>query len=354
MNATKLPKTITWDINYACQLRCSYCYSESGRRKERRLSAKDMRHVVDILTSIQPRSVQISGGEPTLVDELPELIQRLRTGIPKVSVFINGHDLFPAMAEALLAHATDVHLSLDAGNAAVNDSIRGKPGAFEEALKGLAMLNAIALDRRAQGLSCAVLCIDTVLVRSNFRKLEPLCTEVARQFSALSILLLGPAAPAGLASETAYAETELLLEDELAELRDPRFADQLRALAPSPIQVLVSDNFGLLFSPERIAAGSAMTGMMHIEPDAGVRAIPTCEGRVGNLLLEAPETLWRRAQERWSDPFVTAQLAGVQTMQQWAAATWNIDRHFASPDDLIRLRRRVSSPSPDGLTQHQL
>lgn len=342
MNTTKLPIFANWDICDACQLRCAHCYTESGRRKERRLSTEQMTHVVDILTSMPLDSVQISGGEPTLVHELPTILQRLRAHIPAVHVYTNAQDLSLAAAEALLTHATDIHVSLDGGDAAVNDAIRGVSGAFEKARAGLSLLNDLALSMRRRGLSHAALGIDTVLVRSNFRSLETLCLDVVNSFGALSFLNVGAAVPSGLAAEPAYAQSELLLEDELEQVRDQALTQKLRALSPSLSHLSLSDNFALLFSPERIAAGQALTTLMHIEANADVRIMPTSEGTVGNLLLEPADVLWQRVQQRWQDPFVVQQLSGVQNMQAWAAAAYNIDRHFASRDTLLRLAARAA------------
>lgn len=354
MTATKLPIYANWDICDACQLRCAHCYTESGRRKERRLGSEEMLYVVDILTSMPLDSVQISGGEPTLVHELPTILQRLRAHIPAVHVYTNAQDLSLAVAEALLTHATDVHVSLDGGNAAVNDAVRGVPGAFEKARAGLSLLNDLAVSMRERGLSHAALGIDTVLVRSNFRSLETLCLEVVNSFGALSFLNLGAAVPSGLAAEPAYAQSELLLENELDELRDLGLSQKLHALSPSLSYLSFSDNFTLLFSPERIAAGQAFTTLMHIEANADVRIMPTSEGTVGNLLLEPADILWQRVQQRWQDPFIVQQLSGVQTMQAWAAAAYKIDRYFASQDTLLRLAARSAPRKPRAFLCHEV
>lgn len=342
MSSNQLPIAATWDICDACQLRCTYCYSEAGRRKERRLSTEALLRVADVLTSMPLISVQISGGEPTLVHDLPLLIQRLRTTISKVQVFTNAHDLSPEMAGALLDHATDIHVSLDGPEPAVNDPVRGVPGAFRETLAGLRLLNDMALERRKNNRACARLGIDIVVVRSNLRGLKAMCADIITCYPALSFLLAGAAVPSGLASEPAFAQQELLREDDLAELQSPSLLAELRALAPGLARIELSDNLGLLFSPERIAAGQALTVLMHIEANGQVRAIPTCEGTVGDLLTEPVGTIWQRARERWNHPYVRRQLAGVQTMQAWAAASRAIDRYFASRDDLLRLGRRAA------------
>ncbi|OLZ64220.1 hypothetical protein AV521_36125 [Streptomyces sp. IMTB 2501] len=53
-----------WDTTYACPLRCSHCYNESGRRPARQLSPADMLRVAGALIDFGPRVVALSGADP--------------------------------------------------------------------------------------------------------------------------------------------------------------------------------------------------------------------------------------------------------------------------------------------------
>ncbi len=351
---TQFPTSANWDLNYACQLRCAHCYTEAGRRKERRLSFQQMCLVVDALTSMPLSSVQISGGEPTLVPELPEVLKLLRNRIPSVEVYTNACDFSRATASSLLTHATRIHISLDGPNPAINDPIRGVPGAFDRTMAGLSLLDELAKEMRSQGLAHAALGIDTVLVRSNLASLDAICTDVINAFETICFFRAGTAIPSGLAAEPGYAQSELLGGDELESLRDPSCAARLAALSPRLSMLRVTDNFGLLFSPENIASNKALTMLMHIEANGDVRMMPTCEGTVGNILSEPPELLWQRVQESWRNPFVVQQLAGVRTMQEWARAAYAIDRYFASPDNLVRLAARTKAQSSAKDLSHEV
>src|SRR5690349_21176853 len=88
--STPTPSSANWDLTYACQLRCGYCYSESGRRAARTLPHADLLRIADTLAGMGLRSVHLSGGEPLLVHGLPEIVERLRARGTKVVLYTNG------------------------------------------------------------------------------------------------------------------------------------------------------------------------------------------------------------------------------------------------------------------------
>jgi hypothetical protein len=164
--------------------------------------------------------------------------------------------------------------------------------------------------------------------------------DIAPRFPNLGFLFFGAAIPSGLANTARYAEEELVTESQLATLRDPAFAQRLRALAPPTVErVTVDDNFALMMAPERIARGQGHE-LALIEPDGGVRAFPIYEGVVGNVLRDPPDEIWKRALERRDHPLVRA-LDSVNTMSEWAGASRRIDWHFAAPRERRRLSVRV-------------
>lgn len=332
-----------WDMTYACQLRCTHCYSESGRRASRRLSRQDMLRVADVLGAMKLRSVHLSGGEPLLIPELPEVIPRLTAhGVP-VALFTNGMRLSDTTVEALAPLLSAIHVSVDGATAQVHDRIRGHQGSFEKALGALAALDRFSAERRRRGEGRFRFGIEYTVVQSNFAGIEELCREILPRFPELAFASFGAAVPSGLAGREWYAEEELLTEAQLGLLREPAFVERLQALAPRVEELQVTDNFGLQMHPEDVKAGRAASGVMHVEPDGQVRSMAIYEGTVGSLLEEDPEVLWRRAQERHLHPFVTQALSSARTMKEWAAAAQKIDLYFCSETERPRIARRTVS-----------
>ncbi|NBM21018.1 radical SAM protein [Streptomyces sp. GC420] len=334
------PLEVVWDITYACPLRCSHCYSESGRRPARRLGPRDMLRAADAILGLRPRGICLAGGEPLLVRELSEVAGRFSAAGVPVSLFTSGWNLRPETTEALSRDFSGVSVSLDGATAEVHDRIRGRRGSFDRALRALRLLDeaARAGGARADG-GRPRFGIDCVVVRSNFHQVEELLTDVAPRFPALGHVSFGAVVPEGLASRRGFAEHELLSDSQAALLGSPEYARHLRSLAPPSVKVTSTDNLALQMHPELIRRGIYLP-ILQIEPDGRVRAMAAYEGTVGNVLTDPPAELWRRAIARWHHPFVVDALTPVRTMRQWAEATRAIDHHFASQADRERIGRR--------------
>lgn len=340
MSALQRPWAINWDVTYACPLRCTHCYSESGRRASKQLSLEEMHRVADALISLKPRTVQFSGGEPLLVKGLFPVAERIaQAGIP-VILYTSGWLLEERMLPDILRIFWQVNVSVDGATAKVHDTVRGKPGAFQRAMKALGLLNAAVREQRQRGERGLSFGIDCVVVRSNFHQLEELCTSIAPQFPEMRFLTIGAAIPSGLASRAGFAEHELVTDDQQWLLGSAGFARHLQTLAPAQVRVATVDGLSLQMHPDHIASGRAMRSLMHVEPDGAVRSMPIYEGTVGNLLTEPPLELWQRALDRHLDPFLAETLRPVRTMKEWAKAARRIDLHYASPQDRARIFQR--------------
>ncbi|WP_067168530.1 radical SAM protein [Microtetraspora niveoalba] len=333
------PLEIIWDVTYACPLRCSHCYSESGRRPSRQLDRERMLRVADAIVAMEPYGVSIAGGEPLLVRGIVEVAERMTAAGTKVALFTSGWTLRPEMVDDIARAFSSVSVSLDGATAEVHDRIRGRRGSFERALRALELLDEAARERRLGGRERLSFGIDCVVVRGNFHQVEDVCTAIAPRFPDLGSLSFGAVVPEGLASRAGFAEHELLSDDQAALLGSGEYGARLRSLAPPFVRVSATDNLALQMHPDRVREGIFFP-VLQIEPDGAVRAMAAYEGTVGNVLTDSPAELWRRAVERWHDPFVVGTLAPVRTMREWAEATRAIDHRFGSEADRARMDRR--------------
>ncbi|MBP2328421.1 MoaA/NifB/PqqE/SkfB family radical SAM enzyme [Kibdelosporangium banguiense] len=332
------PTDIVWDITYACPLRCTHCYSESGRRAARQLSHDDMLRVTDALLSLGPSTIVLAGGEPLIVKGLGEIIDRITAAGAEVLLYTSGWSLpLPSIGE-VVAKCAAVSVSLDGATAEVHDAIRGRDGSFDRAVRSLMILDDAVRERRRNGGKTFEFGLDATIVRSSFDQLDLFCEDLAPRFAELSYLAFGPAMPIGLGSRGGFVEHELLSDDQVDQLTGSAMLARLKSLAPPSVQVSVMDNRLLRYHPDLLAQGRIPA--MQVEPDGLVRAMAIYEGTVGSLLTEPPMQLWRRSVERWSDPFVVDTLTPVHTMRQWAAATRRLDYHFGTDEDRARIDRR--------------
>jgi cyclic pyranopterin phosphate synthase len=97
-----------------CNLRCGYCMPAEGLPwlpREEVLTAAEIERLVRILVGLGVRAVKLTGGEPTVRPDLPDIVRRLRAAAPdlELSLTTNGYlmdRLAPTLAEAGLDRAT--------------------------------------------------------------------------------------------------------------------------------------------------------------------------------------------------------------------------------------------------------
>lgn len=342
MNPIITPNRANWDITYACQLRCGYCYTESGRRAAGTLPHADLLRIADTLGSMGLASVQLSGGEPLLIRGLSEVVRRIQAHGTKVAIYTNGLLVNDDNVHELCDLFFRIHVSLDGATAAVHDKIRAREGAFEGAISALECLDRAVGKRRQDGRPVPRFGFDTVLIQSNFHEIEALCSDIMHRFPNMSFATLGAAVPSGLATSEHYAKTELLSPQQLEQIRDFSFQGTLRRMVPTHIDIELTDNYALAMDPRRRAQGLALGGLLHVEANGDVRSMAIYEGTVGNLLNESPDVLWNRVLEAQQHPVVVDALSSIDTMEKWADAARRIDMEFASEPNRQRIQLRVN------------
>jgi cyclic pyranopterin phosphate synthase len=106
-------------ITDRCNLRCVYCLPEDARFATSRASASELDALMGLVSgAVGVRKIRITGGEPTLCDDLVAHVRRARALVGVVGMTTNGvllEPLLPALAEAGLNR---INISLDALDAA--------------------------------------------------------------------------------------------------------------------------------------------------------------------------------------------------------------------------------------------
>ncbi len=128
--------------NYHCNLACSYCLTESAPDVARReLDPELMVELADQGRAMGFASLGVTGGEPFLVGEMPELLLRLSDVAPVV-VLSNG-TLFSGKRlermRPLGERDVRVQISLDRSEAVANDEMRG-PENFRKVVEAIPRL----------------------------------------------------------------------------------------------------------------------------------------------------------------------------------------------------------------------
>lgn len=127
-------------LTYNCNNHCSHCYNEQGRGKSK-LSLEQWKHVIDCLDEIAIPHIVFTGGEPTLVPFLHELIaysdkKGIVSGLNTNGRLLRNQELTGKLADSSLDH---VQITLESIDPEIHDDMVGVTGAWAETVAGIKM-----------------------------------------------------------------------------------------------------------------------------------------------------------------------------------------------------------------------
>jgi MoaA/NifB/PqqE/SkfB family radical SAM enzyme len=155
----------------ACNSRCSFCYTEWIRPLS--FTLKQAVRLIDRIAAFETvRTLVLTGGEATIRDDLPSLIQYARNkGFNEIALQTNGRALKnPTYVKHLeVSGLNSLLISLHGPNGSVHDSITGVQGSFEETIEALRNLRS----------SRILVTVNIVVCRANLETLAAIAKVVA-------------------------------------------------------------------------------------------------------------------------------------------------------------------------------
>ncbi len=129
----RTPSHLVWEITNACNLACVHCESAAGAPRPAELTTAEALAVCDDLATIGCRDVNLSGGEPLVRPDWPQIAARL-VELGMNPIVVSNLTLFGPETPAALREAgvRSVATSLD-GPQPVHDRIRQIPTSCSEA-----------------------------------------------------------------------------------------------------------------------------------------------------------------------------------------------------------------------------
>lgn len=140
---SRIPLSGSFDLTHRCNFRCVHCYlgDRSDRMLHEEMSTKHVVSVLDQITEAGCLYFLITGGEPLLRKDFPEIYRHAKEKGLLISIFTNGtlitdnlldlfHDLPPRVVEISLYGATS----------ATYEKITGVPGSYKKCINGIERL----------------------------------------------------------------------------------------------------------------------------------------------------------------------------------------------------------------------
>jgi Fe-coproporphyrin III synthase len=129
---------VVWNCTSACNLKCVHCYASAGKlHAKNELTKAQGFDLIEDLKDYGSPVILFSGGEPLMREDLTGLIDKAVKSKMRAVISTNGTLITPDKAMELADYGLSyIGVSLD-GLQEVNDTFRGVPGAFNEAMKGI-------------------------------------------------------------------------------------------------------------------------------------------------------------------------------------------------------------------------
>ena len=141
-------RLVAWELTRSCNLACVHCRAAAQDRPyEGELTSAECHRVMDEIAEVAKPIVILTGGEPLLRPDVFDLAQYGNGLGFRMTMATNGTLLTPQIVRKMIDSGIQrISVSLDGATAESHDAFRKVPGAFEGALRGIAMAREAKLD----------------------------------------------------------------------------------------------------------------------------------------------------------------------------------------------------------------
>ena len=139
-NITPKLQMVAWEITRSCNLFCAHCRASSANEPyEDELSTEECLHLIDEILKVGKPVLILTGGEPLLRYDLLQVGRYAVENGLRVVMGTNGTLITEEIADKLKEMPVSrVGVSIDFPTPELQDKFRGKAGAFEAAMAGIA------------------------------------------------------------------------------------------------------------------------------------------------------------------------------------------------------------------------
>jgi radical SAM protein with 4Fe4S-binding SPASM domain len=272
------PYRLDLALTYRCNNDCAHCYNVEGRELKE-LSTDDWKRILDRAWDLGIPHIIFTGGEPTLREDLPELVAHAETNGQITGLNTNARRLSdPQYVERLVTAGLDhVQITVESQDAEVHDRMVRTKGAFPQTIKGLK--NALA--------SPLYVMTNTTMLRTNVHTIPATLDFLAE--TGVPTVGLNALIHSGRGSSvgTGLAESELTSLLEVA--RQKTEARGQRLIWYTPTQYCGFDPVTLELG---VKGCTAALYNMCVEPDGNVLPCQSYYQPLGNLLSADWDSIW--------------------------------------------------------------
>lgn len=193
------PLRVHFSCTKRCNFTCRHCFSSSGDPYPDELSTAEIKKLIDEMANLGCFELSFGGGEPLLREDLPDLIAHANVRGVSVRISTNAVVASKDIIKRLKGlKIRSLKISMEGATEKVYDYVRGQPGAFRKALRGIKHLKELGVP----------IYLQMVLMKPNLSEL-PALVRLGEKLKAEKILI-ETIMPAGRARDN----PQLLLDAE--------------------------------------------------------------------------------------------------------------------------------------------
>jgi len=276
------PYRLDLALTYRCNNDCTHCYNVQHPAPgvdNDELSTENWKKVIDKAWGLGIPHIIFTGGEPTLRDDLPELVAHAEsngqiTGLNTNARRLSDERFVARLVESGLDHA---QITLESSKPEVHDEMVRSKGAFRQTVQGIRNVLATPL----------YVMTNTTMLRTNVRTIPAtldFLAELGVSTVGLNALIYsGRGATVG----TGLKESELAPLLETAHQKTDEHGQRLIWYTPTQYC-----NFDPVQMDLGVKGCTAALYNMCVEPDGGVLPCQSYYHQLGNLLTDEWDAIW--------------------------------------------------------------
>lgn len=130
-----------WEITRECNLRCVFCYNNSGKKLSNELTHDQKINVAKQIVNEKIYRMCISGGEPILDPSFWDIAKIFKDGKTLCNTITNGWYVNEENASLYTKYFDHIQISLDGGTEKTHDKLRCMRGSWKKAVNTCKLIN---------------------------------------------------------------------------------------------------------------------------------------------------------------------------------------------------------------------
>jgi len=130
------PSHFMIELTDQCNLRCAHCYRDSSPERDQFIATEKLLQILHQMRGHGVSTIELTGGEPTMRRDFLDIFHYCAEHFSSVAIVSNGWFITDEWARQMATYDNViVQIDVDGARAPAHDTLRGRRGAFDHALR---------------------------------------------------------------------------------------------------------------------------------------------------------------------------------------------------------------------------